>query len=418
MFEWGGIMDRIILHSDLNNFYASVECRDNEEIRNSPVAVSGNPENRHGIVLAKNMLAKKKGVKTGDTMWEAMQKCPEIIFVPPRFDRYIEISKTVRSIYYDYTDLIEPFGIDECWLDVTDSVPLFKSGESIAEEIRQRVKEEIGVTVSIGVSFNKIFAKLGSDMKKPDAITIINRENYKKKVWNLPVNELLYAGRATTKKLEKLNIFTIGDLAQSDEAIISRHLGKNGIMLQQYARGNDESPVRNIEYSREVKSIGNGTTMPFDVTDIEDVKIVLMLLSESVSKRLREKNFYATTIQLGIKFNTLESIDRQAPLNNATRSVEDIFRQALCIFVGERVSLPVRALSVRACNLVREPLWQESLFGGYREENERLDIMSEKLRNKYGWGIIQRGIMLENRKLSGLNPTDDNTLQKIAFYKG
>lgn len=411
-------MDRIILHSDLNNFYASVECRDNEEIRNSPVAVSGNPENRHGIVLAKNMLAKKKGVKTGDTMWEAMQKCPEIIFVPPRFDRYIEISKTVRSIYYDYTDLIEPFGIDECWLDVTDSVPLFQSGESIAEEIRQRVKEEIGVTVSIGVSFNKIFAKLGSDMKKPDAITIINRENYKKKVWDLPVNELLYAGRATTKKLEKLNIFTIGDLAHSDAAIISRHLGKNGIMLQQYARGNDESPVRNIEYSREVKSIGNGTTMPFDVTNIEDVKIVLMLLSESVSKRLREKNFYATTIQLGIKFNTLESIDRQAPLNNATRSVEDIFRKALCIFVGERVSLPVRALSVRACNLVREPLWQESLFGGYREENERLDIMSEKLRNKYGWGIIQRGIMLENRKLSGLNPTDDNTLQKIAFYKG
>ena len=411
-------MDRIILHSDLNNFYASVECRDNEEIRNSPVAVSGNPENRHGIVLAKNMLAKKKGVKTGDTMWEAMQKCPGIIFVPPRFDRYIEISKTVRSIYYDYTDLIEPFGIDECWLDVTDSVPLFQSGESIAEEIRQRVKEEIGVTVSIGVSFNKIFAKLGSDMKKPDAITIINRENYKKKVWDLPVNELLYAGRATTKKLEKLNIFTIGDLAHSDEAIISRHLGKNGIMLQQYARGNDESPVRNIEYSREVKSIGNGTTMPFDVTDIEDVKIVLMLLSESVSKRLREKNFYATTIQLGIKFNTLESIDRQAHLNNATRSVEDIFRQALCIFAGERVSLPVRALSVRACNLVREPLWQESLFGGYREENERLDVMSEELRNKYGWGIIQRGIMLENRRLSGLNPTDDNTLQKIAFFKG
>lgn len=411
-------MDRIILHSDLNNFYASVECRDNKEIRNFPVAVSGNPENRHGIVLAKNMLAKQKGVKTGDTMWEAMQKCPGIIFVPPRFDRYIEISKIVRSIYYDYTDLIESFGIDECWLDVTDSVPLFPSGESIAEEIRQRVKEEIGVTVSIGVSFNKIFAKLGSDMKKPDAITIINKENYKKKVWPLPVNELLYAGRATSRKLEKLNIFTIGDLANSDEAIISRHLGKNGIMLQQYAKGNDESPVRNVEYSREVKSIGNGTTMPFDVTDIEDIKIVLMLLSESVSKRLREKNFYATTIQLGIKFNTLESIDRQTPLNSATRSVKDIFSQSLYIFKKERINMPVRALSVRACNLVREPFWQERLFGGYREENEKLDIMSDDLRNKYGWEIIQRGLMLENKRLSGLNPTDDNTLQKIAFFKG
>lgn len=418
MFEWGDFMDRIILHSDLNNFYASVECRDNEEIRNSPVAVSGNPENRHGVVLAKNMLAKEKGVKTGDTMWEAMQKCPGIIFVPPRFDKYIEISKTVRSIYYDYTDLIEPFGIDECWLDVTDSVPLFPSGESIAEEIRQRVKEEVGVTVSIGVSFNKIFAKLGSDMKKPDAITVINRENYQKRVWPLPVNELLYAGKATTKKLEKLNIFTIGDLARADEGNISKHLGKNGIMLMEYARGNDSSPVRNIEYSREIKSIGNGTTMPFDVTDIEDIKIILMLLSESVSTRLREKDLYASTIQLGIKFNNLETIDRQAPLNNVTRSVEDIFKKALSIFINEGVKLPVRALSVRTLGLVNKPLWQESIFANYREENEILDIMSEKLRSKYGWGIIQRGIMLENRKLSGLNPTDDNTLQKIAFFKG
>ena len=410
--------ERIILHSDLNNFYASVECRDNPKIREKPVAVSGNPKNRHGIVLAKNMKAKKSGVKTGDTIWEAMQKCPEIIFVSPRFDRYIELSKVVREIYYDYTDMIEPFGIDECWLDVTRSIPLFPSGEYIAEDIRRRVKEEVGLTVSIGVSFNKIFAKLGSDMKKPDAVTVINKDNYKNKVWTLPVNELLYAGRATTKKLNKLNIFTIGDLAAADENIIKKHMGKNGVMLQEYARGNDESDVKNVEYKREVKSIGNGTTMPFDVTDIEDIKIVLMLLSESVSKRLREKEFYASVIQLGIKFNNLESVERQSPLNFVTRNTDDIFNKALSIFRKEKIHMPVRALSVRACNLVRNPVWQESLFVNYDEGNEKRDVMSESLRKKFGQTIIQRGIMLENRGLSGLDPTDDNTLQKIAFYKG
>lgn len=208
-------MSKIILHSDLNNFYASVECRDNPKLRNKPVAVSGKPENRHGVVLAKNMLARQMGVKTGDAVWEARQKCPDIIFVPPRFDRYIEISKQVRNIYYEYTDLIEPFGIDECWLDVTQSMKLFSSVYDIAEEIRSRVKSEIGITVSIGISFNKIFAKLGSDMKKPDAVTEISQSNFKTSVWPLPVNNLLYAGKATTKKLEKLNIITIGDLANA-----------------------------------------------------------------------------------------------------------------------------------------------------------------------------------------------------------
>lgn len=413
-------MSKIILHSDLNNFYASVECRDNPKLRNKPVAVSGKPENRHGVVLAKNMLARQMGVKTGDTVWEARQKCPDIIFVPPRFDRYIEISKQVRNIYYEYTDLIEPFGIDECWLDVTQSMKLFSSVYDIAEEIRSRVKSEIGITVSIGISFNKIFAKLGSDMKKPDAVTEISQSNFKTSVWPLPVNNLLYAGKATTKKLEKLNIITIGDLANANPLLIKQHLGKNGLMLQQYAQGRDTSPVKNIEHIREIKSIGNGTTMPFDITEIDDIKVVLMLLSESVSKRLREKKLYCSTIQLGIKFNTLDFIERQAPLNIASNNVDDIFKKALDIFQKEFILTPVRALSIRGCNLSSNPYYQESLLIDSKkiENKKTLDSISDIIRDKYGWSSIQRGIMLTNRKLSHLNPTDDNTLQKIAFFKG
>lgn len=413
-------MDRVILHSDLNNFYASVECMENPEIKGKPVAVSGNPENRHGIVLAKNMIAKRMGVKTGDTIWEAQQKCPDIIFMPPRFDKYIEISKLVRNIYYDYTNLIEPFGIDECWLDVTKSIPLFPSGIDIAERICQRVKKEMGITVSIGVSFNKIFAKLGSDMKKPDAITVIDRNNFRNTVWQLPISELLYAGRATTKKLAKLNIFTIGDMARANPVIINQHLGKNGVMLQLYSQGRDESPVRNADYSREIKSIGNGTTTPFDITNYDDIKIVLMLLSESVSKRLREKNLYCSTVQLSIKFNTLESIDRQSPLDIATNSTAVIFNKALEILDSEEINFPIRALSVRGCNLINNVVFQESLLHSYKsiKANKILDDMSDRLRDEYGWASIQKGIMLVNRQLSHLNPTDDNTLQKIAFYKG
>ena len=413
-------MDRIILHSDLNNFYASVECMENPKIKNKPVAVSGNPENRHGIVLAKNMIAKNMGIKTGDTIWAARQKCPDIIFLPPRFDKYIEISRMVRDIYYDYTNLIEPFGIDECWLDVTKSIPLFPSGEYIAESIRQRVKKEIGITVSIGVSFNKIFAKLGSDMKKPDAITVISQNNFKNTIWKLPVSELLYAGRATTKRLAKLNIFTIGDMANANPVIINQHFGKNGVMLQLYAQGRDESPVNNIDYSREIKSIGNGTTLPFDVTNRDDIKIVLMLLSESVSKRLREKNLYCSTIQLSIKFNTLESIDRQLPLEIATNSTATIFNKSLEIFDKEEIIFPIRALSIRGCNIIDNIVFQESLLGSYKaiKMNKMLDNMIDNLREEYGWASVQKGIMLVNKKLSHLNPNDDNTLQRIAFFKG
>ena len=280
--------ERIILHSDLNNFYASVECLYHPEYRGKPLAVLGDPEARHGIVLAKNYEAKAFDVKTGDPMWMAQKKCPDIVFVPPHYDLYMKHSKLIREIYSEYTDKVEPYGLDECWLDVSGSTMLFGSGEDIANEIRKRVKFELGVSVSVGVSFNKIFAKLGSDMKKPDATTVIESNRFKEIVWPLPVKELLYVGRATHAKLKRKGIFTIGDLANSNPENLRFWLGKMGVVLWQFANGLDTSPVSNIGAKSLIKTVGNSTTAPRDLVTDEDIKITLMVLSESVSARLRE----------------------------------------------------------------------------------------------------------------------------------
>ena len=239
-------MDRVILHCDMNSFYASVECLYNPSIRNKPVAVGGSVEKRNGIILAKNDVAKRFGVKTGDALWQARQKCPNLVIVPPDFKKYIKLSRLAVEIYNSYTNLVEGFGLDECWLDVTGSTHLFGSGEEIAEAIRQRVKTELGITCSIGVSFNKIFAKLGSDMKKPDAITVITKDNYKSTVWPLPVEDLLFVGRATKQKLNRYGIKTIGDLACSNLSFLETLLGKWGSYLWGYANGLDASTVRDI----------------------------------------------------------------------------------------------------------------------------------------------------------------------------
>ena len=264
---------RTILHSDLNNFYASVECLRNPEIRDKPVVVVGSKEDRHGIVLAKNMIAKRLGVKTGDVYWEAKQKCGNtLVEVPADFITYLNVSREVRSIYEDYTDRIEAYGIDECWLDVTKSVKAFGGGKEIAEIIRERIKQEIGLTVSIGVSWNKIFAKLGSDMKKPDAVTEITPDNYKQKVWTLPVEDLLYVGRATQKKLNRIGIKTIGQLAQTEEKILTDLLGKWGSYIHTFANGRDESPVLTVNEEEAIKSIGNSLTVYRDLENDDDVE--------------------------------------------------------------------------------------------------------------------------------------------------
>ena len=294
-------MNRTILHSDCNCFYASVELLHHPELRGKPVVVGGDPEARHGIVLTADYTAKRYGVKTGMALWQAKQVCPDITFLPPRMDLYLRFSRMAQEIYADYTDKREPYGIDESWLDVTDSATLKGDGFHIAQEISSRMKKELGITVSVGVSFNKIFAKLGSDYKKPDAITTMYEDEFQRKAWCLPVSDLLYVGNATNKKLYSMGIRTIGDLAKSDETLLVRKLGKMGSILWAFANGYDESPVKLENTSAPVKSVGNSTTTSRDMETDEDVKIVLYILAESVAARLRENGFRCRTVEISVR---------------------------------------------------------------------------------------------------------------------
>ena len=294
-------MNRTILHSDCNCFYASVELLHHPELRGKPVAVGGDPEARHGIVLTADYTAKRYGVKTGMALWQAKQVCPDITFLPPRMDLYLRFSRMAQEIYADYTDKREPYGIDESWLDATDNATLKGDGFHIAQEISSRMKKELGITVSVGVSFNKIFAKLGSDYKKPDAITTMYEDEFQRKAWCLPVSDLLYVGNATNKKLYSMGIRTIGDLAKSDETLLVRKLGKMGSILWAFANGYDESPVKLENTSAPVKSVGNSTTTPRDMETDEDVKIVLYILAESVAARLRENGFRCRTVEISVR---------------------------------------------------------------------------------------------------------------------
>ena len=320
----GEYVSRTILHSDCNCFYASVELLHHPELRGKPVAVGGDPEARHGIVLTADYVAKRYGIKTGMTLWQAKQICPEIIFLPPRMDLYLRFSKMAHEIYADYTDRQEPYGIDESWLDVTDSVGIKGDGYRIAKEISNRMKSELGITVSIGVSFNKIFAKLGSDYKKPDAITTMNKDEYKTKAWTLPVSDLLYVGKATNKKLHSLGITTIGDLAQTEEELLVQRLGKMGSILWGFANGYDDSPVKLENTSAPVKSVGNSTTTPKDMETDEDVKIVLYILAESVAARLRENGFRCRTVEITLRDKELFHFSKQVKLKNASNITKEI----------------------------------------------------------------------------------------------
>lgn len=413
-------MQRIILHSDMNNFYASVECLYNPDLRGKPVAVAGDLELRHGIVLAKNYEAKKYGVETGNPLWLAKQKCKDIVFVPPHYDRYIKYSQIARDIYSEYTDQVESYGLDECWLDVTGSKNLFGDGKKLADEIRERIKFELGITASIGVSFNKVFAKLCSDMKKPDATTVIDSDHFKEKVWPLPVNDLLYVGRATHNKLKKYGIHTIGDLANFPIQFLTSSFGKTGIMLWQFANGLDTSPVSNIGAKSLIKSIGNSTTAPKDLESDEDIKITLLVLCESICSRMREYGFKCKTVQITIRDNELNLYERQAKLTIPDRTVESIFKKAFELFKRNHVNgKPIRSLGVRACNLIYEENEQLSLMPDIKklQLQEQLDATIDSIRNRFGHFAIQRGIMLLDKELSNLDPKNDHIIHPDSFFK-
>lgn len=320
---------RTILHSDMNNCYASIELLHHPELRGRPLAVGGDPEARHGIVLAKDQLAKKAGVKTGMALWQARQVCPNIIFVPPHMDLYLRFSRLAHEIYSDYTDQQEAFGVDESWLDVTGSASCKGDGELIAKEISDRIKFELGITVSIGVSWNKIFAKFGSDYKKPDAITVISKENYRDIIWPQPVEDLLYVGSATKRKLNGYGITTIGQLAQTDPELLHRWLGKMGYVLYMFANGEDRTPVSHENYSAPIKSIGNSTTTPRDLVNEDDVRVIAYVLAESVAARLRENNFKCKTVEISVRDNELYSFTRQMKIKQPTDLTGEIAETAV-----------------------------------------------------------------------------------------
>jgi DNA polymerase-4 len=408
-------MERTILHSDMNGFYAAVECLYRPEIRNKPVVVVGDVEARHGIVLAKNEIAKQYKIKTGNPLWLVKQVCPECVFVPPNFERYLRFSKLAREIYADYTDKIEAFGLDECWLDVTG-----EDGKKTADEIRRRIEYELGVTVSVGVSWNKIFAKLGSDIKKPNATTVIDKDNYKQLVWNLPVGDLLYVGKATRQKLEKYGITTIGALAQTKLEFLEKRFGKIGIMLWVFANGLDDTPVAQDGAAPVIKSIGNSTTTPRDLVCHEDVKITLKLLSESVSARLREQGFLCRTVQIGIRDTDLCWIERQGKLDIPNRTAKSIYEKAYALFCENwQYFKPIRSLSVRACDLEVPQFEQMSLLpeAVSIQTNEKLEQAIDAIRNRFGFFSIKRGMMLTDELLSGLDAKNEHVIHPVGFLR-
>lgn len=412
--------DRVILHSDINSCYATIEHLHHPELVGKPLAVGGDPEARHGIVLTADYLAKKKGVKTGMALWQAKKVCPEITFVPPNMDLYLRFSRMAHEIYSEYTELQEPYGIDECWLDVTDSKIIKGDGLTIAKEISNRMKKELGVTVSIGVSFNKIFAKLGSDYKKPDAITTMYKEEFKTKAWKLPVSDLLYVGRATNNKMQKYGIHTIGDLARTDIDWITGIFGKMGAILWSFANGYDESPVKKENTSAPIKSIGNGTTTPRDLETDDDVKIVLYNLAESVAARLRKNGFKCRVVEISIRDNKLISFSRQKKLQNSTNITGEIAQSAYALF-QENYSWnnPIRSLGVRGADLVNDNYWEQlDIFSSaeYREKLLKADRAVDDIRRRFGYFSIQRGLMYKDKKLSHLDCESMHTVHPHTFF--
>lgn len=400
------MQNRAILHSDLNCFYASVETMLDPRLRGKAVAVCGSTEDRHGIVLAKSELAKKAGVKTGMVNWEARQRCRDLIIVPPQYDQYLKYSKLTQAIYQRYTDMMEPFGMDECWLDVTGSRYVCGDARTIAENIRRSVKEELGLTVSIGVSFNKVFAKLGSDMKKPDAITEIAPESYKEKIWPLPCSDMIYCGPATTKKLARCGIHTIGNVAACDPMFLKNLLGANGLALWSYANGQDTSRVMHKDFVSPIKSVGHGITCVSDLENEEEVWKVILELSQDIGHRLRLHGLATRTVQIAVRGNDLYGSQFQCKLPVKTQLPSEIAAAAFRCF-KERYSwsTKVRAITVRAIELSpKDSVEQLDLFEdcSKRIAKEKVQDAVEEIRGRFGKGAITYACLMGDLKM----PTD------------
>ena len=405
--------DRYILHCDCNGFFASVELLPHPELWDKPVAVGGDSQTRHGIVLAKNEVAKKYGIKTAETLWQARKKCPDLIVLPPHHDLYSKYSKIINGIYTQYTDLVEPFGIDESWLDVTNTYKLFAdSPQQLADMLRERIKYETGLTISVGVSFNKIFAKLGSDYKKPDATTVIDRNNYKDIVWPLSVQDMIYVGKSTANALKEMGVTTIGQLAQVPLKTLEERFGKHGTELYRYANGLEDSPVSSYYEEKDVKSIGSGNTFSHNLNTMDEIRPALLRLSEDVGTRLRRHGMYANGVQVTIRYPDFTTFTRQCKITS-TDVTSDIYHRALKLFTDNRdPSITVRALTVTAIDLEKEKrAAQLSLFetatDHKQEKNEKLQATIDQIRTKFGDASVQSATVVGAKYKKKQNPFGD-----------
>ena len=410
---------RTILHADMNNCYASIEMLHNPKLHGRPMAVGGSVEMRHGIILARNYEARPYGIKVGQALWQARQLCPDLIVVPPNYDRYIRFSRHFRKILSDYSPQVEPFGLDESWADVTGTSKHNGDGQAIADEIRARMKFELGVTVSVGVSYNKIFAKLGSDMKKPDATTVITKDNYTQAVWPLPAADLLGVGRATQAKLNRYGIHTIGDIAKTDPNILRGWLGKWGLFLHTYACGRDSSPVVETGEESIIKSVGNSSTCPRDIENEEDAQIVFQNLSESVAERMRELGLQAKTVEISLRRNDLSGFIRQKKLDQPTHISTELCGAAMGLLCANyNWELPLRSIGVRGSQLV--PLGSARQLSFYddeikRDRREKLEFVIDTIRHRYGHYSIDRALLHLDEKLGKLNPKEEHVIHPVGY---
>lgn len=415
-------MDRKILHVDINNCYASIECLFHPELNGKPVAVAGETEERHGIILAKNQTAKEYGVKTGEVIWQAKLKCPELVTLKPHYDLYLSYSKAAHLIYERYTDRIECFGIDECWLDVTCTRRDIKE---VADEIRETVKKELGITVSVGASFNKIFAKLGSDMKKPDATTVITRENFKEKVWCLPASDLLFVGRSTQKKLYSHGVSTIGDIANTPVGVLQSWLGKWGEYLYIYANGMENSEIPLFTDAKApVKSVSNGTTSYRDLQNDEDVRILTFALAESVASRLRKIGLKAGGVTIALKDSKFRTHSKQCRINIPSDDGRIIARTAFGLYkelYNWNEGIPIRSVTIGAFDLYSKnsPVQLDFYTSpAITKRRENLNNAIDKLRKRYGYTCINRAVVMGDKGFRSFDARLQNEIHPVGFANG
>lgn len=404
-------MDKVILHCDLNNFYASVECAQNPILWSKPIAVTGNPRTRHGIILAKNEVAKKMGIKTAQTIWDAKKLCPDLICLPSQFELYQKYSKQVREIYKRFTDQVESFGPDECWLDVTHSTQLFGSGPEIADKLREMVKTETGLTISVGVSFNKFFAKLGSDLKKPDATTVISRENFRQKIWDMPANALIFIGKKTYQKLNRLNIFTIKDLALADEQMLTQQFGVLGAQYKRIANGDDDTMVNHQDFLDKTKSVGNGMTAIRDLKNREEIEAMVHQLAEKVTFRMREAKLVGKTATLSLRDSTLHTVSHSHTGNQYTDDPQEFAKLCMQIFDNfwTKQNLSIRAVRIAMSNLELVDKAQQIDLFNYekREKEKRLNKSLDNIRQKYGFYAVRRAKTIDRDFINYFEADDE-----------